>query len=165
MKKRALLSVSDKTGIVEFARALSDLGYEILSTGGTEKALKEAKIPVTPLEDITQFPECFSGRLKTLHPLVFGGLLFRRDDPDHVQQAAKLDIEPIDIVVVNLYPFEETAAKPGVTREELIEKIDIGGPSLLRAAAKNHSSVTVICDPDDYDRVAEELQTSGGTSP
>ncbi|MFH1670454.1 MAG: bifunctional phosphoribosylaminoimidazolecarboxamide formyltransferase/IMP cyclohydrolase [Patescibacteria group bacterium] len=164
MKKRALISVSDKSGVSEFARALIDLGYEILSTGGTQKALKEANIDVIPVEEVTKFPECFSGRVKTLHPLIFGGLLFKRGDKEHEKQAEKLGIQPIDIVAVNLYPFEEAAKNKKNGREELVEQIDIGGPSLLRAAAKNADQVTVICDPSDYDRVIEELKKNGVTS-
>jgi len=155
--KRALLSVSDKRGIESFAAGLIKLGYEIISTGGTEKALRKKKIPVTSVEKITGFPECFGGRLKTLHPLIFGGILFKREDKEQVKEAKKLGIEPIDVVCVNLYPFEETAEKKDAKREELIEQIDIGGPSLLRAAAKNAANVTVICDPDDYDRVLQSL--------
>jgi len=164
MPKRALISVSDKQGIAEFARELTNLNYEILSTGGTQKALEEAKITVTAVEEVTKFPECFEGRVKTLHPLIFGGLLFKRGNKEHEAQAKELGIEPIDIVVVNLYPFEETARKEGVSQEELVEQIDIGGPSLLRAAAKNADHVTVICDPQDYDRVAQELKANGETS-
>ena len=163
--RRALLSVSDKHGIEDFARGLIELGFTIISTGGTQKALEQAKIPVTPVEKVTGFPECFGGRLKTLHPLIFGGILFKRGDKTHVAEAKKLNIEPIDLVCVNLYPFEETAAKPGATREEMIEQIDIGGPSLLRAAAKNAESVTVICDPQDYTFVLAELKNAGDTTP
>ena len=151
---RALLSVSDKTGIETFARKLIELGYEILSTGGTQKALAAAKIPVTGVEDVTQFPECFGGRVKTMHPKIMGGILFRRDNADDVAQAKKLGIEPIDLVVVNLYPFAD---------KQEIEMIDIGGPTLLRSAAKNHEDVTVVCDPSDYDRVIAELK-NGETS-
>ncbi|MBU0458697.1 bifunctional phosphoribosylaminoimidazolecarboxamide formyltransferase/IMP cyclohydrolase [Patescibacteria group bacterium] len=164
MKKRALISVSDKTNLTTFAASLVDLDYEIISTGGTEKALKEANIAVTPVEEITKFPECFGGRLKTLHPLIFGGLLFRRGNSEDEAQAKELGIESIDLVVVNLYPFEETARKEGVSQEELVEQIDIGGPSLLRAAAKNADHVTVICDIGDYDRVVYELKDNGETS-
>lgn len=164
MRRLALLSVSDKRGIEEFARGLTKHGFTILSTGGTQRALEKAKIPVTPVEEFTKFPECFGGRLKTLHPLIFGGILFRRGEKDHASQAKKLGIEPIDLVCVNLYPFEETAAKPGVTREEVIEQIDIGGPSLLRAAAKNAEHVTVVCDPQDYPRVLKELDQKKETS-
>ena len=161
---RALLSVSDKTGIEDFARTLTDLGYEILSTGGTQKALEAAGIAVTPVEDATQFPECFGGRVKTMHPAIMGGVLFRRDNDQDIAEAKQNSIEPIDIIVVNLYPFEETSKKEGVTRAELIENIDIGGPTLLRSAAKNHAHVTVICDIADYDRVSEELRNDGQTS-
>ncbi|TSC59110.1 MAG: phosphoribosylaminoimidazolecarboxamide formyltransferase / IMP cyclohydrolase [Candidatus Peregrinibacteria bacterium Greene0416_19] len=156
MPKRALLSVSDKTGIVDFARRLVAAGYQIISTGGTAKALIDAKIVVTPVEDVTKFPECFSGRVKTMHPMIMGGLLFRRDDAEHQKEAKKLGIEPIDLVCVNLYPFES---------EQTIEQIDIGGPALLRSAAKNHASVTVVCDPADYDRVIGEIEANGDTTP
>ncbi len=149
MTKRALLSVSDKTGIEDFARNLVTLGYQILSTGGTQKALKAANIPVTAVEDVTEFPECFGGRVKTMHPKIMGGILYRRDNADDVKNAKALGIEPIDVVCVNLYPFAE---KPD------IEMIDIGGPTLLRSAAKNHASVTVVCDPADYGAVISELQ-------
>lgn len=146
---RALLSVSDKTGIEAFARSLVTLGYEILSTGGTQKVLMAAKIPVTAVETVTEFPECFGGRVKTMHPKIMGGILFRRDNPEDVKEAKKLGIEPIDVVVVNLYPFAEN---------QEIEMIDIGGPTLLRSAAKNHDSVTVVCDVADYGRVLAELK-------
>ena len=135
---RALLSVSDKTGLVEFAKGLAEMGVELLSTGGTAKSLREAGLKVIDVSEYTGAPELFEGRLKTLHPKVHGGLLHRRDDPDHVSDAKKHEIPAIDLVVVNLYPFEETVAKPGVTLEEAIENIDIGGPSMLRSAAKNH---------------------------
>ncbi|NOS67398.1 MAG: bifunctional phosphoribosylaminoimidazolecarboxamide formyltransferase/IMP cyclohydrolase [Candidatus Peribacteraceae bacterium] len=158
MAKRALISVSDKTGVETFARTLTELGYEILSTGGTQKTLAAAKIPVTPVETVTEFPECFGGRVKTMHPAIMGGILFRRDNADDVKEAKKLGIEPIDIVVVNLYPFGKTAADPEKSRAEVIEQIDIGGPTLLRSAAKNHSHVTVICDVADYGRVLAELE-------
>ncbi len=161
MKRRALISVSDKTNLTEFAKALTELDFEIISTGGTLKALADAGISATPIEEVTKFPECFGGRLKTLHPLIFGGLLYRRGEDE--DKAKELGIEPIDLVVVNLYPFEETARKEGVSKEELVEQIDIGGPSLLRAAAKNADHVTVICDISDYDRVIEEMKT-GDTS-
>lgn len=174
MSKRALISVSDKSGIEAFARALSELGYEILSTGGTQKALKKAKIPVTPVEDITEFPECFGGRVKTMHPAVMGGILFRRDNEDDLREAKEHTIEPIDMVVVNLYPFEEALLKQledgksgasGASDDpELIELIDIGGPTLLRGAAKNHAHVTVLCDPGDYGRVLSELRSYGDTT-
>ena len=163
MSKRALLSVSDKSGITEFARTLTELGYEILSTGGTQRALEKAKIPVTAVEDVTQFPECFGGRVKTMHPAIMGGILFRREDAGDTKEAEEHQIGAIDMVVVNLYPFEETYAK-GITGAELIEQIDIGGPTLLRSAAKNHKYVTVICDTTDYDRVLTQLQKSGDTT-
>lgn len=160
---RALLSVSDKTGIEELARNLVALGYEILSTGGTQKALQKAKIPVTAIEEVAGFPACFGGRVKTMHPKIMGGILFRRDNPDDVKEAKTLGIEPIDVVVVNLYPFTEAASDKKKTETEIIEQIDIGGPTLLRSAAKNHQSVTVICDPADYGRVMKELE-GGDTS-
>jgi phosphoribosylaminoimidazolecarboxamide formyltransferase/IMP cyclohydrolase len=145
-----LLSVSDKHGLTEFARALSERGIELLSTGGTARLLKGAGIPVTEVASYTGFPEIMDGRVKTLHPRIHGGLLFRRDEPLHVADAARLGIGPIDLVVVNLYPFEATIAKPGVTVAECIEQIDIGGPSMLRSSAKNHAAVTVLTDPGQY---------------
>jgi len=165
MIKRALLSVADKRGLLAFAQGLQKLGVTMLATGGTEKMLKEAGIPVTSIESVTAFPEMFSGRVKTMHPKIMGGILFRRDDPAHVKDAKKHGIEPIDLIVVNLYPFEETARDTTKTKPELIEQIDIGGPTLLRSAAKNHASVTVICDPADYERVLQELEKNGDTSP
>ena len=154
MQKLALLSVSDKTGLVAFARALVERHhYHLLSTGGTARLLLENGLPVTEVGDHTGFPEIMEGRVKTLHPKVHGGLLCRRDKPDHLAQAAAHGIDLIDLVVVNLYPFEETVARPDVSFEEAIENIDIGGPSMLRSAAKNHASVTVVCDPQDYDRI------------
>jgi phosphoribosylaminoimidazolecarboxamide formyltransferase/IMP cyclohydrolase len=154
MSKLALLSVSDKHGLVEFATALvRKHGYTLLSTGGTAKLLAEKGLPVTEVSHHTGFPEIMEGRVKTLHPKIHGGLLCRRDKPDHLAQAEKNGIALIDLVVVNLYPFEQTVAKPGVHLEEAIENIDIGGPSMLRSAAKNHESVTVVCDPADYDAV------------
>jgi phosphoribosylaminoimidazolecarboxamide formyltransferase/IMP cyclohydrolase len=159
---RALLSVSDKTGLAEFAKELHEMGVELLSTGGTSATLREAGLPVIDVSEFTGAPELFDGRLKTLHPKVHGGLLQRRDDESHIQQAKANDIPPIDLVVVNLYPFEETVAKPNVTLAEAIEKIDIGGPSMLRSAAKNHASVTVIVDPADYSRVIEEMKQHKG---
>jgi phosphoribosylaminoimidazolecarboxamide formyltransferase/IMP cyclohydrolase len=161
---RALLSVSDKTGLASFAKELHSLGVELLSTGGTAKTLREAGLPVIDVAEYTGAPELFDGRLKTLHPKVHGGLLQRRDDPEHVSQGIQHDIPPIDLVVVNLYPFEETVAKPDVTLAEAIEKIDIGGPSMLRSAAKNHASVTVIVDPADYPRVIEEMKEHHGNT-
>ena len=160
--KRALLSVSDKRGLVELARGLHALGIEMLSTGGTAKLLADAGLPVTQVSDYTGFPEMLDGRVKTLHPKIHGGLLGRRDVPAHVAAMQQHGIEPIDLVVVNLYPFRETIATPGTTLEEAIEQIDIGGPSMLRSAAKNHAAVTVLVDPDDYAPVLAEMQASGG---
>src|SRR5688572_8407427 len=160
--RRALLSVSDKRGLVEFARGISALGFEILSTGGTAKLLADAGIPVRQVSDYTGFPEMLDGRVKTLHPKIHGGLLGRRDLPEHVSAMREHAIEPIDLVVVNLYPFRETVAKPGTTLDEAIEQIDIGGPSMLRSAAKNHAHVTVMVDPDDYEPVLAEMRASGG---
>lgn len=159
---RALLSVSDKTGLAEFAKGLHEMGVELLSTGGTSKALRDAGLPVVDVSDFTGAPELFDGRVKTLHPKVHGGLLHRRDDAEHVRQANEHNIPPIDLVVVNLYPFEETIAKEGVTLEDAIENIDIGGPSMLRSAAKNYNSVTVVTDPADYARVLEEMKENKG---
>ena len=160
---RALISLSDKTGLLPFARALAaEFGVEILSTGGTAKALREAGVPVTEVADYTGFPEIFTGRVKTLHPRVHGGLLHLRDDPEHQRQAQENGIQPIDLLVVNLYPFRETVAREGTTLEEAIENIDIGGPAMLRSAAKNHRSVTVVTDPADYDAVLESLRANNG---
>ena len=159
---RALISVSDKTGIVPFARRLSEMGIEIVSTGGTATLLKEESIPHIEIEKFTGFPEILNGRVKTLHPKVHGGLLYLRDSPDHQRQAAENEIEPIDLVVVNLYPFESTIARPEVTIAEAIEQIDIGGPSMLRSAAKNYQSVTVVTEPSDYAWVSEEIEQNGG---
>ena len=161
--QRALISVFDKTGIVDFARKLAALRIELLSTGGTAKLLREAGITVRDVSEFTGWPEMLGGRVKTLHPKVHGGLLFRRNLPEDQKQAAEHAIAPIDLVVVNLYPFEATAAKKDLTAEELIENIDIGGPTMLRSAAKNFESVTVITDPADYDRVARELEASRET--
>jgi phosphoribosylaminoimidazolecarboxamide formyltransferase/IMP cyclohydrolase len=159
MAKLALLSVSDKRGLVEFASALvAQHGYVLISTGGTAKLLAEKGLPVTEVSQHTGFPEIMEGRVKTLHPKIHGGLLCRRDKSEHLAQAARNEIALIDLVVVNLYPFEETVAKPHVTWEDAIENIDIGGPSMLRSAAKNHESVTVVCDPSDYDTVLGALQ-------
>jgi phosphoribosylaminoimidazolecarboxamide formyltransferase/IMP cyclohydrolase len=160
-----LISVTDKSGIVEFARELIQLEFEILSTGGTAKTLKAAGLPVTEVSAYTGFPEILDGRVKTLQPKIHGGLLGRRQDPRHREQMRALDIEPIDLLVVNLYAFEKTVAKPGCTLEEAIENIDIGGPALLRAAAKNYPEVTVLTDPNDYPQVLQELKTNGRTSP
>jgi phosphoribosylaminoimidazolecarboxamide formyltransferase / IMP cyclohydrolase len=162
--QRALISVFDKTGVLEFAKRLAVLKVEILSTGGTAKLLREAGVPVRDVSDFTGWPEMLGGRVKTLHPKVHGGLLFRRNLPEDQKQAAEHGISPIDLVVVNLYPFEATAAKENLTAEELIENIDIGGPTMLRSAAKNFESVTVVSDPQDYARVAAELEASRDTS-
>jgi phosphoribosylaminoimidazolecarboxamide formyltransferase/IMP cyclohydrolase len=162
--ERALISVFDKTGIVEFAKRLAALRIEILSTGGTSKLLREAGVTAKDVSDFTGWPEMLGGRVKTLHPKVHGGLLFRRKHPEDQRQAAEHGIAPIDLVVVNLYPFEATAAKAGLTAEELIENIDIGGPTMLRSAAKNFESVTVVTDPEDYDLVASELENGRDTT-
>lgn len=159
MKKRALLSVSDKTGLIKFARELADAGYELISTGGTLESLKKAGLEVLPVSAVTNFDEILDGRVKTLHPMIHGGILARRELADHQSQLEKLNITPIDIVVVNLYPFKETIANPEVTEADAIENIDIGGPTMLRAAAKNFESVTVVVDPADYDQVLQGLQT------
>ncbi|MBO4302875.1 bifunctional phosphoribosylaminoimidazolecarboxamide formyltransferase/IMP cyclohydrolase [Methanosarcinaceae archaeon] len=164
MVKRALISVSDKTGVTCFAQCLLKAGYEILSTGGTAKALRDAGIDVTDVSEVTGFPEMMNGRVKTLHPRIHGALLGLRDNPDHVRQAKENNIEFIDIVAVNLYPFRETVAKPDVTIAEAVENIDIGGPSMLRSAAKNFRSVAVICDPADYEKVLSEIEASGSVS-
>lgn len=154
---RALLSVSDKSGLVEFAQSLHALGWELVSTGGTARALRDAGLPCTDVSEITQFPEMLDGRVKTLHPAVHGGLLARRDLPEHMQAIAERGITPIDLVCVNLYPFGRTARTAGVAPAEVIEQIDIGGPSMLRSAAKNFASVTVVVEPADYARVVEAL--------
>ena len=161
---RALISVSDKRGIIEFARELAALDIEILSTGGTAKALADAGIAVVPVEDFTGFPEMLDGRVKTLHPKIHAGILHRRSDPAHVQTMQTHGLKPIDLVVVNLYPFEQTVAKPDCTFADAIENIDIGGPSLLRATAKNHADVGVVVDPEDYPAIIEALQTNGALS-
>ncbi|MGL5056813.1 MAG: bifunctional phosphoribosylaminoimidazolecarboxamide formyltransferase/IMP cyclohydrolase, partial [Fusobacteriaceae bacterium] len=160
--KRALISVSDKTNLISFAKGLEKNGYEIISTGGTEKVLKEAGLKTMNISDITSFPEIMDGRVKTLHPNVHGGLLCVRDNPEHIDALVKNNIELIDLVVVNLYPFKETL-KSQASHEELIENIDIGGPSMLRSAAKNHKFVTVCVDPKDYDMVLNEIEASGDT--
>lgn len=162
--KRALVSVSDKTNLVEFVSGLVELGYEIISTGGTKKALEAAGISTIGISDVTGFPEIMDGRVKTLHPNVHGALLCVRDNPEHVKQINELDIQYIDLVCVNLYPFKETVLKPGVSHEEIIENIDIGGPSMLRSASKNYRYIPVICDPNDYDTVLNELREHGETS-
>ena len=161
--KRALVSVSDKSGLVDFVQGLHDLGYEIISTGGTKKTLDAAGIPTISISEVTGFPEIMDGRVKTLHPKVHGALLGVRSNESHMAQLKELGIELIDLVVVNLYPFKETVQKPGVTHEEVIENIDIGGPSMLRSAAKNYQSIPVICDPNDYDAVLKELRENGET--
>ena len=162
--KRALISVSDKKGVLEFAKAISQLGIEILSTGGTAKMLRDGGVAVKDVSEFTGFPEMLDGRVKTLHPKVHGGLLGKRNNPDHVKQMTQHGIEPIDLVVVNLYPFEQTIAKPGCTFEEAIENIDIGGPTMLRSAAKNHADVAVVVSPADYGRVLEEIRKTGEVS-
>src|SRR5689334_4044784 len=162
---RALLSVSDKRGIVDFARGLAARGFEIVSTGGTAGALAAAGLPVTSVSSVTGFPEMMDGRVKTLHPRIHGGILARRDHPDDLAALARQGIGLIDVVAVNLYPFEQTAQKPGVTFEELIENIDIGGPSLVRAAAKNFAHVLIVVDPDRYGDVLRELDRRDGPSP
>src|SRR4051812_21379816 len=161
---RALISVSDKTGLAEFARELVAMGVEIISTGGTAALLKKEGIPAREISDFTGFPEMMDGRVKTLHPKVHGGLLYLRDNPEHVAQAEEHGIVPIDLVVVNLYPFEKTIAKPGVTLEEAIEQIDIGGPSMLRSAAKNYRHVTVVVDPADYEDVLNHMRDNDGAT-
>jgi phosphoribosylaminoimidazolecarboxamide formyltransferase / IMP cyclohydrolase len=162
--QRALLSVSDKTGLLDFARALVEAGVELISTGGTAKAIRDAGLPVKDISAHTGFPEMMDGRVKTLHPKIHGGLLYIRGNAAHEAAAREHHIAPIDLVVVNLYPFEQTVAKPNVALHEAIENIDIGGPSMLRSAAKNHDSVTVIVDPADYTVVAEQIKSSGGTT-
>ncbi|MDR7869279.1 MAG: bifunctional phosphoribosylaminoimidazolecarboxamide formyltransferase/IMP cyclohydrolase [Tissierellaceae bacterium] len=164
MKKRALISVYDKEGIVDFATSLSKLGWEIISTGGTSKILKEAGIEILEVEEITNFPEMLDGRVKTLNPYIHGGLLYKRDNENHVKKVEEMGIDPIDIVVNNLYPFEETVMREGVSHDEVIENIDIGGPSMIRAAAKNYMHVSVVVDPKDYDLIIEELSNVGKVS-
>lgn len=160
--KRAVISVSNKKGIVEFAKALSSMGVEILSTGGTAKALREAGITVKDVSEYTGFPEMLDGRVKTLHPKIHGGLLSRRNNPKDMEEIKKHGINTIDMVVVNLYPFEETISKPGVTFEEAIENIDIGGPTMLRSASKNFQDVAVLVDPSDYDKIVDEMKNLNG---
>src|SRR5436853_5907344 len=159
--QRAILSVTDKTGLADFARKLAGMGVELISTGGTAKLLRDSGIAVEDISEITGFPELLDGRVKTLHPKVHGGILHRREDPYHRAAVAEYGIQPIDMVVVNLYAFEKTAAKPGVHFEELIENIDIGGPSMIRSAAKNFHDVHVVTSPADYAAIAEELARSG----
>ncbi len=160
--RRALISVHDKNGLVPFARALAERGVALISTGGSARTLAEAGLAVTEVADVTGFPEMLDGRVKTLHPRIHGGILGLRDNPEHLAKMAEMDIEAIDLVVVNLYPFEKTVAQRGCTLEEAVEQIDIGGPCLIRAAAKNHRFVTVVVDPGDYRRVIGELDRLGG---
>lgn len=162
--KRALVSVSDKTGVVEFAKKLHEAGVEIVSTGGTMKAIKEAGIPVMYVSDVTGFPEIMDGRVKTLNPYIHGGILAVRDNPSHVQAMKEHKITPIDMVVVNLYPFRQTIEKPDVKLAEAIENIDIGGPAMIRAAAKNFKFVTVVTNPGRYDQIAEAIAKDGCVS-
>jgi phosphoribosylaminoimidazolecarboxamide formyltransferase/IMP cyclohydrolase len=162
--KRALISVNDKSGIVEFAHALSESGYEIISTGGTAKALKQGEIAVREVEELTGFPEILEGRVKTLHPKIFGALLARRSDPGHQKDLVKHDIEPIDLVVVNLYPFEQHVTKNVLDEKEILELIDIGGVTLLRASGKNYHDVAIVCDPADYPQILRELKDNGEVS-
>lgn len=162
--RRALVSVSDKTGLVEFVSGLKELCWQIIATGGTQKLLNESGIETIGISDVTGFPEILDGRVKTLHPKVHGALLARRDEPEHIATLEELNIELIDMVCVNLYPFRQTIAKPGVSFEDAIENIDIGGPSMLRSAAKNCAAVTVVCDPSDYAGVLAEIKESGNTS-
>lgn len=164
MRRRAIISVSDKTGIVEFAQSLKNLGFEILSTGGTAKILSESGIDCTSVSDITGFPECLDGRVKTLHPAIHGGILAMRSKSEHMEQIKKLNIKPIDIVCINLYPFKETILKEDVTLETAVENIDIGGPTMLRAAAKNWQDVVVVVDPSDYKTVIDELKANDEVS-
>ncbi|MCF0245389.1 MAG: bifunctional phosphoribosylaminoimidazolecarboxamide formyltransferase/IMP cyclohydrolase [Ileibacterium sp.] len=162
--KRALISVSDKTGLVDFAKGLEKAGYEIISTGGTRKALDAAGVKTISISDVTGFPEIMDGRVKTLHPKVHGALLCVRDNPEHVKALNDLEIDNIDLVCVNLYPFKETVQKEGVSHAEIIENIDIGGPSMLRSASKNYRFIPVLCDPADYAKVLAEIEENGETS-
>lgn len=163
MARLALLSTSDKTGLIEFARQLvQDFEFDLISSGGTAKALKDAGLPVTKVADYTGSPEILGGRVKTLHPRIHGGILARRDLPEDIADLQNSDIRPIDLVVVNLYPFEQTIAKPDVSYADAIENIDIGGPTLLRAAAKNHAHLTVLCEPDQYEGYLQEMRKNQG---
>jgi phosphoribosylaminoimidazolecarboxamide formyltransferase / IMP cyclohydrolase len=162
--ERAIISVTDKTGVVEFAKKLSELGIQILSTGGTAKAIRDGGVPVTEISDYTGFPEMLDGRVKTLHPKVHGGILGVRDNEEHVKMMKKHGIENIDLLVINLYQFEKTVAKEGVTLEDAIENIDIGGPAMLRSSAKNFKFVTIITDPADYSVVLDEMKTNNGAT-
>src|SRR3954453_8172192 len=162
--RRALISVSDKTGLKDFATALvKDFSVELISTGGTAKFLRDAGLPVKDVSEVTGFPEMMDGRVKTLHPKIHGGLLALRDNAEHVAAMQKHDIQPIDLVCINLYPFAQTIAKPGVTFEEAIENIDIGGPSMIPSAAKNHRFVLVVTSPDRYEKVLGDLREHGGS--
>ena len=161
--KRALISVSDKTGVVDFARGLHELGVEIISTGGTMKAIADAGIPVKSVSEVTGFPEMMDGRVKTLHPMIHGGILAIRDNPEHVKAMKEHGITGIDLVAVNLYPFRETIAKPDVTRAEAIENIDIGGPTMVRSAAKNHKDVAIVVKSSDYDAIIKEMDANEGS--
>ena len=165
MKKRALISVSDKTGLTELVRQLVEMDWDVISTGGTYRTLQEAGLPVVNISEVTGFPEILDGRVKTLHPNIHSGILARRNEESHMEQLNEHQLSLIDLVIVNLYPFQQTIAKPSVTWEEAIENIDIGGPSMLRAAAKNHRDVTVIVDVDDYDELVRQLKEQGETSP
>lgn len=160
--KRALVSVSDKTGAIQLGQTLHAMGIQILSTGGTARSLQEAGIPVMEVSRYTGFPEMMDGRIKTLHPKIHGALLGKRDNAEHMKQMKTHGIEPIDLVVVNLYPFEKTVAKPDCTLDEAIENIDIGGPTMLRSSAKNYHDVAVVTDPQDYEKIIEEMKKSGG---
>src|SRR2546421_7996975 len=157
---RALLSVSDKTGIVEFARGLAQLGIEIVSTGGTFRELTDAGVPVRPISELTGFPEIMDGRVKTLHPKLYAGMLAVRDEPSHLQAAEEHEVEFVDLICVNLYPFERTAGSRGASDEHVVENIDIGGPTMIRAAAKNHTFVAPVVSPESYDAVLDELRES-----
>ena len=164
MAKRALVSVSDKSGLVDFVKGLQAAGWEIIATGGTQKLLENSGVNTIGISDVTGFPEICDGRVKTLHPKVHGALLARRDEPSHLQALEENGISFIDLVCVNLYPFRETIAKEGVSMADAIENIDIGGPSMLRSAAKNYNDVTVVCDPADYDTILAEINATGNTT-
>ncbi len=162
--ENAIISVSDKNGIIDFGRGLKEIGVTLLSTGGTARTLKESGVDVIEVSEYTGFPEMMDGRVKTLHPKIHGGLLARRDNPDDMKALKQYNIKSIDMVVVNLYPFKETVSRPDVTMNEAIENIDIGGPSMLRAAAKNFKDVIVIVDPDDYNNILDDLISNGDLS-
>src|SRR4051794_4200827 len=164
--RRALLSVSDKTGLVDFARELvTKYGVELIATGGTRQSLADAGLPVRDIAELTGFPEILDGRVKTLHPAIYAGLLAKRDKPEHMRTLAEHNLPEIDLVVCNLYPFEQTVAKPGVTEAEAIENIDIGGPCMVRAAAKNFESVAIVAEPEQYGTVLRTLEANGGQTP